>query len=545
MRTLIIFSIFFFFTSNLIAQSVSGVITNVSCNGGNNGAIDVTVTGGVSPFTYDWSHIPGNNNPQDVSGLTAGIYTVTVTGSNGGSSVKGFQVNQPAFGVGINTSATPVSCFGSTNGSIDMTVWGGTNPYWYSWSNGATWEDPTGLAAGTYFVTVTDANGCIQTGAASVGQPAPIQLTTNVTNGNCGQTGALDLSVSGGTPGYTYDWSNDGPDNPDNDPQDLTGLSTGTYTVTVTDSHQCTQTTSAAIIGGGSGISPVVNGTCDGATITGLTAGTYTVTITNANGCTATATFTVGGAMQTWYLDSDHDNFGNPAQSIQSCTQPAGYILQSGDCNDSNVQIHPGAQEVCNGLDDNCDGVIPQNELDNDSDGWSVCEGDCNDWNAAVYPGATDGVDNDCDGLIDENMPPCTPPNATFIMAENDYFAAFLNTSTGTTPMTFEWNFGDGATSTEEDPTHTYANTGVYVIKLKVTNACGQDSRTDVLTVIGGNPTPATEPGSEDRGPILGPNPATSSDCVTLFNLPTGTYFWQLFDASGRHVKSEKLQVHE
>ncbi len=494
---------FFFATGIIMAQSVSGVVTNASCNGGSNGSIDVTVTGGVPPFTYFWSN---SATTQDIVGLAAGIYTITVTGSNGGSSVKGFQVNQPAFGVGINTSAMPVSCFNGSNGSIDMTVWGGTPPYWYSWSNGASWEDPANLAAGTYFVTVTDANGCIQTGAASVGQPAPLQVTTTTNPANCSATGSAMATGNGGTVPYSFKWSNGATS------QAISGLTAGTYTVTLTDANGCTTSTTAVITGGGAGINPTVTGTCDGAIVTNLPQGTYNVTITNASGCTATATFNVGGQVQTWYKDQDGDGFGNPAQSIQSCTQPSGYVLQAGDCNDNNSNIHPGATELCNGVDDNCDGILPANELDADSDGWSICEGDCNDANAQIYPGATEvanNVDDNCNGQVDEGTaPPCTPPNAAFIMAENDYVTSFLSTSTGTAPMSFEWNFGDGFTSTEEDPTHTYANTGVYVIKLKVTNACGQDSRTDVLTVIGGNPTPVTEPGSEDRGPIeVYPNP--------------------------------------
>ncbi len=221
---------------------------NVSCNGGNNGSIDLTVSGGSSPYTYDWSN-DGPENPdndtQDLSGLVAGTYTVTVTDMVGATSTASVTITQPTAIV-LSTTVINVLCNGGNNGSIDLTVSGGTPGYTYAWTGGATTQDLSSLVAGTYTVTVTDANGCTATTSATVNQPSALSLTTIVTNVMCagGTDGAIDLTVTGGTPGYTYDWSNDGPEMPDNDMQDLTGLTVGTYTVTVTDANGCSSSTS-------------------------------------------------------------------------------------------------------------------------------------------------------------------------------------------------------------------------------------------------------------------------------------------------------------
>ena len=150
----------------------------------------------------------------------------------------------------LSATITNVLCRGAATGAIDLTVTGGVSPYTYAWSNGASTQDLSGIPAGNYVVTVTDAQGATATRINTVSQPATsLTLThsqTNVTTPG-GSNGTIDLTVTGGTPGYTYDWSNDGAENPDNDPQDLSGLTAGTYTVTVTDANGCTATRAVEI----------------------------------------------------------------------------------------------------------------------------------------------------------------------------------------------------------------------------------------------------------------------------------------------------------
>lgn len=289
-------------------------VTNVACNGGSNGAINLTVTGGTSGYTYIWSQ--GSQN-EDLSGLSSGTFTVTVTDANGCTASTSAMIIEPAL-LGLSTSVTNVSCNGGSNGLIDLTVTGGTTSYTYQWSNGQTIQDLSGRTAGTYVVTVTDANGCTATTSATITQPAPMNLSTSITNVTCNgdNNGAIDLEVSNGIPGYTYLWSSG------QTSQDLSARSAGIYVVTVTDANGCTATTSATITqpsainlstsitnvscnGGSNGAINLIpsGGTgvytylwSSGQTtedIFGLVEGMYTVTVTDANGCTQSTTVSV------------------------------------------------------------------------------------------------------------------------------------------------------------------------------------------------------------------------------------------------------------
>ncbi|MBK8297488.1 MAG: HYR domain-containing protein [Saprospiraceae bacterium] len=211
---------------------------NVLCNGASTGSIDLTVNGGTPGYNYIWSN---NATSQDISGLAAGTYSVTVTDANGCTKTSSNTITQPSA-IMLSTNQVNVLCNGASTGSIDLTATGGASAYTYMWSNNATIQDLTGISAGGYTVTVTDANGCTKTISATITQPAAISLSSSiVTPSNCFVSdGSIDLSISGGVGTITYDWSNDGPENPDNDSQDLSNLLEGSYSVTVTDDNGCT-----------------------------------------------------------------------------------------------------------------------------------------------------------------------------------------------------------------------------------------------------------------------------------------------------------------
>jgi hypothetical protein len=192
------------------------------------------VKNGATTVGYFGTGFESGNN---LDNLVAGTYTVKVTDANSCTNTQTFVVNQPLAPVSASATQVNVLCFGSSTGSINLTPVGGTPGYTYLWSNGAVTEDVSGLAAGTYTVTVTDSKGCVATASATITQPVSGLAATSLQNTvicNGGSTGNINLSVTGGTGVYTFEWSN-GPTT-----EDLSGVSAGLYTVTVTDANGCT-----------------------------------------------------------------------------------------------------------------------------------------------------------------------------------------------------------------------------------------------------------------------------------------------------------------
>src|SRR5205807_371901 len=161
---------------------------------------------GTSPFTYSWSN---GATTASLSGLSAGSYSVTVTDANSCNATGSYTVTEPAV-LAANVTGTNVSCNGGTNGTAASSPSGGTSPYTYSWSNGATTASLSGLSAGSYSVTVTDAHSCVATGSYTVTQPAVLAANVTGTNVSCngGTNGTAASAPSGGTSPYTYSWSN-------------------------------------------------------------------------------------------------------------------------------------------------------------------------------------------------------------------------------------------------------------------------------------------------------------------------------------------------
>ncbi len=294
--------------------TVSINAANILCAGVNNGTAMATVTGGTAPFSYTWSN---GATTQTISGLAAGIYTVTVTDQNECSGTAMVTITQPTA-LQLNFTINNIICTNQNIGTITALVSGGTMPYSYSWSNGATTATIANLPAGSYSLTVTDANGCKITGNAGVAQLPNLTVSATKTDANCfgANDGTATAIASGDAMPYTYAWSNGG------NTATITGLAPGTYTVTVSSSNGCSGTTSVTITqpialtlsttkvdiscnGGSNGQSSVIpsggtppyvyswsNGAST-ATITGLPAGTYTVTVTDNNECQNTATVTI------------------------------------------------------------------------------------------------------------------------------------------------------------------------------------------------------------------------------------------------------------
>ncbi len=349
--------------------------TNINCNGDATGAIDINVTGGTTPYDYDW----GISTLEDLTGLTAGTYTVTVTDENGCTIVGPTVTLSEPPAITASSSSTSVSCNGEADGTITLNVSGGVPGYNYNWSPSLPNQpNHNNVPAGTYNVTITDVAGCtIVEGPIAVTQPAALSISNTVTNASASNDdGAIDLTVNGGTPNYTYNWSNGATS------QDLSGLASGCYAVTVTDANACevrdsikvggiivltadvSDVSCAGICDGeinlsvNGGIAPytytwagsgVTNGVEDQ---TGLCAGAYSVTVADSNGSLATQNFTVGTPTALTIAGSDiQDESGDGCNgsiniSITGGTLPYTYNWSNGATNEDPVDLCKGDYSV-------------------------------------------------------------------------------------------------------------------------------------------------------------------------------------------------------
>ncbi|MCH8317555.1 MAG: SprB repeat-containing protein, partial [Bacteroidetes bacterium] len=204
--------------------------TNVTTCGGSDGAANLTVTGGVAPYTFIWSNGAAT---EDISSLVPGTYSVTVIDSNGCTVSDAVTISGFAA-ITVSFTTTDALCNGQCDGSAAVTASGGTAPYTYLWSDGQTDSTAAGLCAGTYNIILTDANMCEATGSVNVPEPAPVTLTMTTFDATCGNSdGIAIVSASGGTSPYEYSWSSGDTTEADS------ALAAGINYVIVTDDSGC------------------------------------------------------------------------------------------------------------------------------------------------------------------------------------------------------------------------------------------------------------------------------------------------------------------
>ncbi len=290
---------------------------NIRCNGGNDGSVTVSVSGGTGPFTYNWSN---GATTSVITGLTAGTYTVTV--SNGACTATALIILKQPPAISVNIVKTNVTCSGGHNGTATATASGGTSPYTFQWNTSPviTTSSATGLGAGVYTVTVSDANGCTKTALVTITQPNPLIINCTALDAKCfgASNGSVTTATSGGTPPYTFLWSTG------HTTQNRPNAAAGTYTVTVTDSKGCTAQCTAVVsqpalitaaiaktnvscFGGhnGTAVITAAGGTPPytyswntvpvqtNLTATGLGAGTFNCVVTDSKGCAKSFSVTI------------------------------------------------------------------------------------------------------------------------------------------------------------------------------------------------------------------------------------------------------------
>ncbi len=256
-------------------------------------------------LTYQWSN---GATTEDVSGLTAGVYIVTVTDALGCPTIRTVTVTEPSA-ITATLNSVAALCVGSANGSATVSANGGIAPYSFIWNNASTTATINGLSAGSYTVTVNDANSCSLVRTITITQPSAITVNAAINNIACSSSniGGINLTVNGGTAGYSFNWSNAATS------QNISGLAAGSYTVTVNDANSCSTTfsgtvqTTAGLQVDASGTDLNCNGSNDGCAsvvvnggsapytyiwsngqtidgFCGLAAGTYIVTVSDNGG---------------------------------------------------------------------------------------------------------------------------------------------------------------------------------------------------------------------------------------------------------------------
>ncbi len=288
--------------------SVNETVSHLDCYGDNNGSIVLHVTGGSGSYSYSWSTADGSGlvpADKDQTGLTAGIYTVTVTdvaeaaaGSNC-SVTKNIVITQPTQIV-VTGDRTHIICAGNNDGSITLDVVGGTGNYTYNWSsaNGSGLvqgqKNQIGLTGGNYSVTVTDDNGCTVSRSFVINEPAPLTFDLDVSPTNCANENSIEIiNQSGGSGTYAYTWAGPGV------PAGFIGtvlsdLPGGDYTIIMTDvgvGQQCQLTQTVSLV------KPLITSyTVQPETCPGSNNGRITLTVTNGKAPYAFAWTTANGS---------------------------------------------------------------------------------------------------------------------------------------------------------------------------------------------------------------------------------------------------------
>ncbi|MBI1288207.1 MAG: HYR domain-containing protein, partial [Flavobacteriales bacterium] len=510
----------------LLTMVVDTVI-DATCSGSTDGAITVEATGGTAPYDYFWPDL--NTGGATVTDLSSGVYEVQVTDDHGCTWSMNVIVGQPSSIEAQIDVQTEVSCNGSDDGSALVTVSGGTAPYTYLWSNNDTDSLATGLAAGQHFVTVTDAGGCDTTLLFTITEPTAVTIAWDtIYNVTCnGYTnGQIQVDVAGGTVPYNVMWSNG------ESGYVAHNLGAGTHTVYVTDANGCLDSLSATVtepdtlewiqhstnmvscFGGNDGEATVqVQGGTPpysyawpaisqvGETATNLSAGWYTFIATDANGCSY----------------SDSIQITQPDEIIVSVTSDTAV------CPGSGVTITASATGGAGNYSYSWDNGL----------GFGASH--------VVSPSAVTTYTVE---VFDQSGCPASPASVTVDIAEVPVAAFsssaaqpcvlptdinFTNTSTGATG--YEWLFGNGQFSSDENPTTTYGNPGTYTVTLIASSGAGCSDTTSSTVVI-------------DDVPVVGFNLDNAQGCAPLvvnFNNTSSTgleYDWNFGDGTTSNISN-------
>lgn len=557
---------------SILAASIAS--QNVLCYGDSTGSATATITGGMTPYTYSWS--PNTSSLPSVSLLTAGTFTLTVTDANNCATAATTIITEPADLTLLNATSD-VTCFGGCNGQIVVAPQGGTSPYTYSWTNGSNGPASVNLCAGSYCVTVTDNNGCVETFCDILIQPSEILIQSSSLTAHCDlPDGSAFASASGGTPGYSYSWNSGAQLN-----DTATALPPGQHIITVTDSYNCVQTDTVQVLNA-PGVSLTAAGitqatckdSCNGSasvaasgssgpyqftwnttppqnndTALSLCAGIYSSIVTDVFGCRDTVEVTISEPAQVTITSADpsiicqgqsatiaataaggtggYSFSWSPSTNLNSTTgsyvlanplATSTYTISAVDQNgciaipeEVIVSVHPplslaatGDTSICYQKSTSLSSIASGGNGGPYSYSWTPSA----ELNSSTVPSpiATPTTTTTFTVSISDGCTVAMPFDpvvvSIFALPAVQFTPAsaqgcyplevdFQNTTFNT--YSSSWDFGDGSTSTQVSPDHSYSTPGSYSITLEVIDYNGCKNNTTIVNAVTVHDHPSAE----------------------------------------------------
>ncbi|MEM7373980.1 MAG: PKD domain-containing protein [Bacteroidota bacterium] len=559
------------------------------------GAATAIPVGGNGPFLYQWSTGTSGNT---VSGLAAGSYQVWVSDGNNCTDTTSFMINDLP-GPSIVSTAIDANC-GNADGSAIATASGGTSPYLFEWNTGATGATLNGIAAGSYQVWVTDANNCTDTSQVLINNIGGPQLLLTASSTSChnSQDGFVNANISGGTAPYQYSWSSG------DSTLSVANLPSGLYTFQVLDVNGClssdtvtvnapapilltlsldqaiqcygdqTASISAQLSGGTSNIHLLWNTGDMNDTLHMLGAGNYSLLATDANACQDSASISISqpDSLHLSATQTDVSCFGTADASIQLMTLGGTgmytYQWNTGDNSSTLSQLDTGLYWV-HVFDENdcpvmdsflitepsplaldvgpdqaaCDSLLLGPLLVDPTYQYQWSSGQQMDsiWvftSGSYILTATDTSQcHTSDSIlvsIDQS------PQAIFTSSIDSNTVEFQALDT-IHVSSYTWTFGDGSMSNLPTPSHTYTDTGTYLVQLIVSNGlCEPDTFMQEIHI-----SPTVGLAGFDGQPDIRiyPNPADQMITVSVAGFEGPALQLLLFDMLGKEIKHTQMYV--
>src|SRR5690554_3567671 len=476
-----------------------------TCFGDTSGSATVVVNDGVLPLTYEW--LPPVSTSDTATDLAAGIYTVTVTDALSRSVTDTITISQPDELL-LDLQYSNVSCNGQTDGWASVNPSGGVGPYSVLWSTNDTTDTISNLIAGTYTVTITDANDCEITEDFDIIEPDVLTASVSAQNDvtvSGGNDGSATITATGGTAPYTYSWSPSGGTS-----DTATGLTAGTYTVDITDDSGCTTDVTVVITepmpltitlvsqtnvscnGGNDGeiIIDVVGdhppftylwspATGNSSTVSNLIAGTYTVTVTDTLGAFETATYTIDeptaislsvGAITN--VTCNGGSNGSATAAVSGGTPPYTYTWSSGETSAAATNLTVGNNFV----------------RVTDANGCELQQSFTIDQPTPIVITLVNLTDASCNGQADG--------------------AISISVNGGISPYTYNWSNGQSTSNMSNLPG------GNYIVTVTDANGC---TKTETYTVV--EPAYVFPPSATNQGFCSDNNPTLSDVVVNGSNI--------------------------